>query len=88
MVPCCVYSKEAGGARRDATTGLRVGTMSYPQFVRYLVAKDPARVRVGTLPFEGKNKVVFSAPEWVGADGDACGECVACDAEGSDVDLS
>ena len=69
VVPCCVYSKEFD-ARRDATTGLRVGTMSYQAFCRFLVAKDPQRIRVATLPFEGKNLVVYSAPE---------GGCVPCE---------
>ena len=32
---------------------------SYEQFCEYLVAKDPQRIRVGTLPFEGRNKVLY-----------------------------
>jgi hypothetical protein len=35
---------------------------SYDDLIRYLVAKDPARIKVAELPFEGKNKVVYIAP--------------------------
>lgn len=63
VVPCCVYSAAAaGGARRDASTGLRVGRMSYPKFLQYLVAKAPTEIRMATLPFEGKNVVVYRQP--------------------------
>ena len=58
LVPCCVYS-EMFPKRKDAS-GRRV--TNYEQLVAYLVAKDPARIRVATLPFEGKNRVVYSAP--------------------------
>ncbi len=33
------------------------------EFVEYLRAKDPARVRVTFLPFKGRNKVIFAAFE-------------------------
>ena len=58
-VPCCVYSA-AFPTRRDAR-GRRV--TQYDAFVDYLVAKAPGRIGVATLPFEGKNKVVFSLPQ-------------------------
>ena len=58
LVPCCVYS-EMFPKRKDAS-GRRV--TNYEQLVAYLVAKDPSRIRVATLPFEGKNRVVYSAP--------------------------
>ena len=73
VVPCCVYSKEAAELRRDPTSGLRMSTMSYPAFIKYLVAKAPGRIRTATLPFEGKNVVVFSVPE--------SGTCAECDCE-------
>lgn len=35
----------------------------YEQFLAYLAAKDPAgRIQVATLPFEGRNKVLFRLP--------------------------
>lgn len=40
------------------------GTASrYEQFLAYLAAKDPAgRIQVATLPFEGRNKVLYRLP--------------------------
>lgn len=32
---------------------------SYEQFCEYLAAKDPGRIRVATLPFEGRNRVLY-----------------------------
>lgn len=32
---------------------------SYDQFCEYLAAKDPGRIRVATLPFEGRNRVLY-----------------------------
>lgn len=32
---------------------------SYDQFCRYLIAKDPQRIRMATLPFEGRNRVLY-----------------------------
>ena len=32
---------------------------SYDQFCAYLAAKDPGRIRVATLPFEGRNRVLY-----------------------------
>ncbi|EOD23573.1 hypothetical protein EMIHUDRAFT_239479 [Emiliania huxleyi CCMP1516] len=36
---------------------------SYTAFVKYLVDKAPGRIGTRTLPFEGKNIVVYSLPE-------------------------
>jgi len=58
VVPCCVYST-AFPSRRGP--GGRPVT-SYDAFVEFLVQKAPDRIAVATLPFEGKNKVVFSIP--------------------------
>ncbi|KAL4437804.1 hypothetical protein ABPG77_005716 [Micractinium sp. CCAP 211/92] len=56
VVPCCVYAaampRQAGGT-----------TSRYEQFLAYLAAKDPAgRIQVATLPFEGRNKVLYRLP--------------------------
>jgi hypothetical protein len=32
---------------------------TYQQLLQYLVAKDPARIRIATLPFQGRNKVLY-----------------------------
>ena len=74
VVPCCVYSKESqersGSLRVDNATGLKMATMSYTQFIKYLVAKAPkGRIKTAVLPFEGKNIVVYSVPEG------PCGDC-------------
>lgn len=61
VVPCCVYSADAP-TRRDAVTGKRIVSMSTPGFIKYLVAKAPDRIGVTTLPFAGKNVVVYSKP--------------------------
>ena len=55
-VPCCVYSNFFP-SRRDAH-GRKV--TRYDAFIDYLVAKAPGRIGVATLPFEGKNRVVYS----------------------------
>ena len=55
VVPCCVFSRQFPWRTLGST---RVTT--HEQLCRYLVAKDPQRIRLGTLPFAGKNTVVFS----------------------------
>lgn len=52
IVPCCVFAT-AFPRRRHVT--------SHAAFVEYLAAKDP-RVRVATLPFGGRNRVVYALP--------------------------
>ena len=69
-VPCCVYSA-LFPSRRDAR-GRQI--KRYDAFIDYLVAKAPGHIGVATLPFEGKNKVVYSLrPDQVYE------ACVACD---------
>ena len=58
VVPCCVYSSQFRHRRRPGGGAVR----NYDELLEYLVAKDPARVRVATLDFEGKNKVVYRLP--------------------------
>ncbi len=47
--------------RRRLPSGDPVKT--YDDLIAYIVAKDPAAVRVQELPFEGRNKVVYVV-EW------------------------
>ena len=56
VVCCCVYAKSFPG-RKLKESGDSVG--STEEFVRYLVEKDPSRVRTAKLDFEGKNTVVY-----------------------------
>ena len=71
-VPCCVYST-AFPSRRDAQ-GRKV--TKYDAFVDYLLAKAPGRIGVATLPFEGKNRVVYSLrPD------QAYDPCISCDVQ-------
>lgn len=48
VVPCCICPPSK--------------PMSYLAFIRHLVAKAPGRVRTKSLPFEGKNVVVYGLP--------------------------
>jgi hypothetical protein len=59
VVPCCVY--RADFPRRRLPGGGPVKT--YDDLIAYIVARDPAAVRVQELPFEGRNKVVYVV-EW------------------------
>lgn len=56
IVPCCVFPSFFPG--RKLRNGKYVN--SYEDFVEYLLQKD-CRLRLTTLPFEGKNKVVYLA---------------------------
>ena len=58
VVPCCVCAVDFP-LRVDAR---RRPVHSHAAFVAYLQAKDPQRIRVATLPFGGKNLVVYSLP--------------------------
>ena len=49
VVPCCVAYPSLA--------------MTYPAFIKHLVAKAPDRIRTRVLPFEGKNVCVYSLPE-------------------------
>eukprot|EP01012_Entosiphon_sulcatum_P040504 TRINITY_DN5415_c0_g1_i1.p1 TRINITY_DN5415_c0_g1~~TRINITY_DN5415_c0_g1_i1.p1 ORF type:complete len:383 (-),score=35.16 TRINITY_DN5415_c0_g1_i1:5-1153(-) len=55
IVPCCLYTKEF--PRRLLQNGEPI--RSYDDFVEYLCAKDPLRIRSTVLDFEGRNRVVF-----------------------------
>jgi len=57
IVPCCVYRKHFPRRQLD---GEPVAT--YQQFVAYLVAKSPERIKTAILDFEGKNLVLYSLP--------------------------
>lgn len=66
VVPCCVYAAEF--PRRRLPGGAPVRT--HDDLIAYIIAKDPAAVRVRELPFEGRNKVVYVV-EWSGGGGAA-----------------
>ena len=59
VVPCCIYPPTP--------------PMSYPAFIKYLVAKAPDLIRTCVLPFEGKNICVYSRPTT------RTGPCIECD---------
>jgi len=63
IVPCCVYASFFP-MRTVGKTGAPVN--SYGEFCEYLLEKDPARLRMKELPFEGKNRVIY----WFGSDQD------------------
>ena len=76
VVPCCVFAVDF--AHRRGPEGQPVNNHS--AFVRYLQAKAPDRIGVATLPFEGKNVVLYSLPKRVQgtrtmAGGEACELC-------------
>jgi len=56
VVPCCVYHKLF--PERRLRDGGEVN--DYDALIQYLVEKDPDNIKVETLDFEGKNKVVYS----------------------------
>ena len=55
MVPCCVYPMEFPKRRLPDGTWVR----KYEQLIQYLQSRDPEHIRVTTLPFEGRNQVVY-----------------------------
>jgi hypothetical protein len=65
VVPCCVRPPSV--------------PMSYPAFVRHLVAKAPGLIRTCVLPFEGKNVCVYSHGDpRTGPSSGCTTECVEC----------
>lgn len=54
VVPCCVFARIAGERRLRSGEPVR----TYEEFVEYLMEKDP-RMRSESLPFAGRNVVVF-----------------------------
>lgn len=57
MVPCCVYHKQFPRRRLNGET-----VTTYDQFVAYLLAKEPNRIKTAKLDFEGKNLVLYAFP--------------------------
>ncbi|DBB06504.1 TPA: hypothetical protein ACH3X1_012055 [Trebouxia sp. C0004] len=55
MVPCCVYPMEFPRRRLPDGTHVR----KYEQLIQYLQSRDPEHIQVATLPFEGRNQVVY-----------------------------
>jgi hypothetical protein len=58
VVPCCVFP----GFFPLRTLPCGTAVRTYEQFLDYLLAKDD-RLKLETLPFEGRNKVVYLAPQ-------------------------
>jgi hypothetical protein len=56
VVPCCVFPTLF--SRRRLPDGRCVNTTS--ELIDYLVAKDPDNIHTRFLPFEGRNRVVYS----------------------------
>ncbi|KAA6423694.1 MAG: hypothetical protein FRX49_06265 [Trebouxia sp. A1-2] len=61
MVPCCVYPMEFPRRRLPDGTHVR----KYEQLIQYLQSRDPEHIQVATLPFEGRNQVVYCT-DWSG----------------------
>jgi hypothetical protein len=63
IVPCCVfYGFFPLRTITDPLTGNRIPVRTCEQFVDYLLAKDK-RLQKTTLPFEGRNVVIYLLPE-------------------------
>lgn len=56
IVPCCVFP----GLFPLRTLPCGKGVRTYEEFLQYLLTKDE-RLRIETLPFEGRNKVIYLA---------------------------
>eukprot|EP00977_Amphora_coffeiformis_P030201 scaffold45428_cov176-Amphora_coffeaeformis.AAC.5 len=56
VVPCCVFWTHRPWRRTKM--GKQVKT--WEQFCAYLMAKDDERIQVATLPFPGRNIVIYS----------------------------
>ncbi|KAL3945294.1 MAG: hypothetical protein SGBAC_000642 [Bacillariaceae sp.] len=56
IVPCCVFP----GLFPSRTLPSGEGVQTHEQFLEYLLAKDD-RLRIETLPFEGRNRVIYLA---------------------------
>ena len=82
VVPCCVFAIDFP-ARRDSA-GRPVST--HAAFVSYLRDKDPQRIRTATLPFDGKNTVVWSPGRSTMDAGTGCEQgpelCSPCNGDG------
>jgi len=61
VIPCCVYPTL--NPQRRSLCG--AGVKKHGAFIEYLAEKDP-RIRIATLPFVGRNTVLFmSASDWL-----------------------
>ena len=63
VVPCCTYARDFPHRRRPPGPGRPKGggpVTTHAHLVEYLLAKAPGVIKCETLPFEGKNVVVFS----------------------------
>jgi len=58
VVPCCTYHLEFPHRRLPNGSPIK----KYEDLIQYLVAKHPEKIGVQTLPFEGKNRVVYWKP--------------------------
>ena len=58
IVPCCVYQNSFEWRR--LSSGSKVHNLE--QLIQYVVEKDPQRIQVKQLPFEGMNRVVWREP--------------------------
>ena len=59
VVPCCVFPRDNSHRRlKDGTT-----VTTYQQFLTYLMEKHD-HIKRDTLPFEGKNQVLYWSPHW------------------------
>ena len=63
VVPCCTYARDFPHRRRPPGPGRPKGggpVTTHAHLVEYLLAKAPGVIKCETLPFEGKNVVVYS----------------------------
>ena len=63
VVPCCTYARDFPHRRRPPGPGRPKGggpVTTHAHLVEYLLAKAPGVIKSETLPFEGKNVVVYS----------------------------
>ncbi len=80
VVPCCVFSRLF--PHRAAADGSQVRT--HAQLVEYLAAKH-ANARVATLPFPGKNTVVYVESYEASPDSPRCEPCEDSEVPGLDT---
>jgi hypothetical protein len=63
VVPCCTYARDFSHRRLPPGPGRPKGggpVTTHAHLVEYLLAKAPGVIKCETLPFEGKNVVVYS----------------------------
>ena len=57
VVPCCVFSNLLPKTRQDGSP-----VISTEDFIEYLCEKDPVNIRRESLPFRGRNVVLYKLP--------------------------